>query len=875
MPAFAVGTVAPLDAWPATPQMTATTGNLAGTFAVSAGTNRLLVMLVCDYDGGGSSGQTFTATYGGKTLTQAVLQNAPDSYNTWIGYLNETDIATRSGNTVTVTLTEPHTQVRGYIASYSGVDQTMPVTAANGVYIDDRNNRPIGGPLTVNAGGYGIYGWSGTAGITRTSDTETYTEHSDVNNPGIFNCGVASKAFATASTTNPSVIWSGNNSVSVSFVTLNPDSTYPLPTTTSISPTSKTVGDALFTLTVNGTNFVSGVSVVRLDGVDKTTAFVSSTQLTAQIPASDLATAGDKSITVFTPAPGGGTSNAQTLAVKTAPTITWANPADIVYGTTLSSTQLCAEASVPGTFVYGPDLGALLPAGNGQTLHADFTPTDTANYGNVSANVTINVNQAALAITADDFNKSYGITLTFAGTDFTADGLLNGDTVASVTLTSAGAAAGAAVDGSPYAIVPSAAVGTGLSNYDITYVNGSLTVNKASIGLSMSSSVGTSTQGHSVTFTATVTGTGATGTVTFGDGETTLGSSTLSNGTATYTISTLSVGSHSITAIYSGDANFAGSTSSTIDLTTKAATGLSWALIAGILAAAAVVGLFFLLLVFRRRRKHPSDANVTSRGNEVTVDDAGKDHGDADLILTYPASSDSLAAENAFTGYPALATVEDVGTYSIQLESELERSLKKVAKSMEATIQAVSHTVETKDPYVAGHQKRVSQLACTIAKEMGLTAWQIDGIRVAGLLHDIGKITVPTEILSKPGKLSPLEVSMIKDHPNVAFDILKNIEFDWPIARIVVQHHERLDGSGYPYGITGKDILLEAKILGVADVVEAMSSNRPYRPALGVEEALAELARGDGILYDSEVVRACEKVINQRGFKVELSSVPP
>ena len=161
---------------------------------------------------------------------------------------------------------------------------------------------------------------------------------------------------------------------------------------------------------------------------------------------------------------------------------------------------------------------------------------------------------------------------------------------------------------------------------------------------------------------------------------------------------------------------------------------------------------------------------------------------------------------------------------------------------MEATIEAVSHTVETKDPYVAAHQKRVSQLACTIAKEMGLTAWQIDGIRVVGMLHDIGKITVPTEILSKPGKLSKIEVSMIKDHPKVAFDILKNIEFDWPIARIVVQHHERMDGSGYPYGILGKDILLEARILAVADVVEAMSSDRPYRAARGVEEALAELA---------------------------------
>ena len=967
-PALALGTVAPLDAWPATPQMTGTTGNPANVdFAILAGTSRLLVVLVCDYDYGGSSGQTFAATYGGKTLTQAFQQNTKGQ-QTWIGYLKETDIASRTGDAVTVTITGTHTQVRGYIASYSGVDQSAPVTASSGVYIDNLDNQPIGGPLTVNAGGYGIYGWSGTSGKTRAGDTETYDEHSDVNNVGVgqFNYGVASLDFATTGTTNPSVDWSSNNSVSVSFITLNPDSTYPLPSTTAISPSTKTVGDAGFSLTVNGTNFVSGASVVRLNGADRATTFVSSTQLTATILASDLTTPGGKSITVFTSAPGGGTSNAQTLTVKAVPTITWANPADIVYGTTLSSMQLCATASVPGTFVYSPDLGALLPAGDGQTLHVDFTPTDTANYGNASEDVTIDVNKAVLTISANDLDKSYGTELTFAGTDFTIDGLINGDTVTGVTLTSAGAAASAAVDGSPYVIVPSAAVGTGLGNYDITYVNGSLTVNKASIGLSLSSSVSesshgravtftatvtgakgtgtvtfqdgestmgsstlsngaatytistlsigshsitavysgdanfagstssavdltvnkasvglslissasTSTQGHSVTLTATVTSAGATGTVTFIDGETTLASSTLIDGTASYTTSTLSTGSHSITAIYSGDANFAGSTSSAIDLTMKSAAGLNWALIGGLIAGAALVCLFLLLLILSRRRKHPSDTNASSALSEVTAGAAGKNHSDADPVLTNPTSSASLAAEDASPDYMALATVEDVGTYSIQLERELEKSLTKVKKSMEATIQAVCFTVETRDPYVAGHQKRVSQLACTIAKEMGLTPWQIDGVRVAGMLHDIGKITVPTEILSKPGKLSKIEISMIKDHPKVAFDILKNIEFDWPIARIVVQHHERMDGSGYPYGIPGKDILLEARILAVADVVEAMSSDRPYRPARGVEEALAELARGYGILYDPDVVVACKKVINERGFKIELNSSP-
>jgi putative nucleotidyltransferase with HDIG domain len=402
------------------------------------------------------------------------------------------------------------------------------------------------------------------------------------------------------------------------------------------------------------------------------------------------------------------------------------------------------------------------------------------------------------------------------------------------------------MDGSPYAIVPSAAVGMGLSNYNITYVNGSLTVNRPSIGLSMSSSVSKSTQGRSVTFTATGTDTGATGTVTFADGETTLGSSTLIEGMATFTTSTLSVGSHSIIAVYSGDANFAGSTSSPVDLTVKTAGWFSWALIGWIVAATAS-GLFFLLVIIVRRRKRASRTSTISRAMGVVFNDT-------------------------VTTSLALSTVEEVSTYPIQLERELENSIKRVEKSMEGAVQAICRTVETKDPYVAGHQKRVSQFACTIAKEMGLSTWQIDGIRVAGQLHDIGKVTVPMEILTKPGKLSKIEMAMIKDHPKVAFDILKNVEFDWPIARIVVQHHERPDGSGYPDGIKGEDILLEARILAVADVVEAMCTDRPYRPARGVNEALAELDRGDGTLYDPEVVRACKKVLNERGFKVELAS---
>jgi putative nucleotidyltransferase with HDIG domain len=390
-------------------------------------------------------------------------------------------------------------------------------------------------------------------------------------------------------------------------------------------------------------------------------------------------------------------------------------------------------------------------------------------------------------------------------------------------------------------------VGTGLSNYNITYVNGSLMVNKAaSIGLSLVSSVSRSTEGRSVTFTATIAGTGATGTVAFLDGETILGSVALEDGTATYTVSTLDVGGHSIVAVYSGDANFSGCTSSSVDLNVKAAGWFSPALLGWIIAATAL-GLLFLLLMLIRRRKRAPQTSTISRAMGVVFNDI-------------------------VTAKVALSTVEEVSMYPIQLERELENSIKRVEKSMQGAIQAICRTVESKDPYVAAHQKRVSQFACTIGKEMGLTTWQIDGIRVAGLLHDIGKVTVPTEILTKPGKLSKIEMAMIKDHPRVAFDILKNVEFDWPVARMVVQHHERMDGSGYPDGIKGEDILLEARILAVADVVEAMCTHRPYRPARGIEEALAELERGQGTLYDPEVVRACKTVLNERGFKVELSS---
>jgi len=204
-----------------------------------------------------------------------------------------------------------------------------------------------------------------------------------------------------------------------------------------------------------------------------------------------------------------------------------------------------------------------------------------------------------------------------------------------------------------------------------------------------------------------------------------------------------------------------------------------------------------------------------------------------------------------------------------QVGRQLQQSLRRLERTMEAIIQAISATIETRDPYTAGHQRRATQLACIIAKDMGLPSSQVAGIRVAGLLHDIGKICVPTEILNKPGQLSDVEMALIRAHPKLGYGILKGIEFEWPVADIVVQHHERLDGSGYPSGIKGDEILLEARILAVADVVEAMSSHRPYRPAVGVEKALAEITRGKGTLYDPVVVQVCLEIFNKKGFQFE------
>jgi len=204
-----------------------------------------------------------------------------------------------------------------------------------------------------------------------------------------------------------------------------------------------------------------------------------------------------------------------------------------------------------------------------------------------------------------------------------------------------------------------------------------------------------------------------------------------------------------------------------------------------------------------------------------------------------------------------------------KIQEELQHSSEKLQKAMEGTIQSMALTSEMRDPYTAGHQNRVSRLACAIAGEMGLPADRIEGIRVSGTLHDIGKIYVPAEILSKPGKLRPNEINLLKDHADVGYELLRNIEFPWPVAEIVYQHHERLDGSGYPRGLKGEEIRLEARIMGVADVVEAMASHRPYRPAFSIEKALLEILQKKGVYYDTQVVDACMRLFNERQYRLE------
>jgi PAS domain S-box-containing protein len=203
-----------------------------------------------------------------------------------------------------------------------------------------------------------------------------------------------------------------------------------------------------------------------------------------------------------------------------------------------------------------------------------------------------------------------------------------------------------------------------------------------------------------------------------------------------------------------------------------------------------------------------------------------------------------------------------------QAEEKLLQTLDRLRKAVGTTIQVLVSAVETRDPYTSGHQLRVADLAGAIAVEMKLTQEKIEGIRMAGAIHDIGKLSIPSEILTKPSKLTDLEFSLIKEHSRSGYNMLKDVESPWPLAQITYQHHERMDGSGYPRNLKGDEILIEARIMAVADVVEAMASHRPYRPSLGIDTALAEIEKNKGTHYDGAVADACLRLFREKRFQL-------
>jgi putative two-component system response regulator len=210
---------------------------------------------------------------------------------------------------------------------------------------------------------------------------------------------------------------------------------------------------------------------------------------------------------------------------------------------------------------------------------------------------------------------------------------------------------------------------------------------------------------------------------------------------------------------------------------------------------------------------------------------------------------------------------------NILLEEQVAQKTDEIRQILNASIRSMAFMLEVRDPYTAGHQQRVAQLACAIAEKLGLSPRTIDGIRIAGILHDVGKIRIPVTILSRAGKLLDAEYEMLKIHPQVSYDILKDIPFPWPVAQMVLQHHERLDGSGYPQGLKGDEIVKEARILAVADVTEANSSFRPYRPARGINAALQKLSEQKGKRYDADAVEACLELFATEGFTFDTSGV--
>jgi HD-GYP domain-containing protein (c-di-GMP phosphodiesterase class II) len=250
---------------------------------------------------------------------------------------------------------------------------------------------------------------------------------------------------------------------------------------------------------------------------------------------------------------------------------------------------------------------------------------------------------------------------------------------------------------------------------------------------------------------------------------------------------------------------------------------------------------------------------VSFVGYQLSVT-GGKTLGVLALFAKHPISFQEDAILDGLSSAVALVIQRGIA------EKSLHQTLESLRKAIGTTIQVMVSAVEVRDPYTAGHQERSAPLARAIATEMGWSQDKIDGIYMAGSIHDIGTLSVPAEILSKPTKLTGIEFSMIKGHSWRGFDMLKDVESPWPLAEIVHQHHERMDGSGYPKNLKGDEIIMEARILAVSDVVEAMSSHRPYRTALGIDAALEEISRNRGVLYDPKVADACLSLFKKKGF---------
>lgn len=267
--------------------------------------------------------------------------------------------------------------------------------------------------------------------------------------------------------------------------------------------------------------------------------------------------------------------------------------------------------------------------------------------------------------------------------------------------------------------------------------------------------------------------------------------------------------------------------------------------------------------------QHPVFSDITGRHGlgSLIVLPLRMDNGTTGMLWVGSKSADAFDSEVCSL---LLEMAGDLafGISNIRAQAERFHLLEQLGHSLDHAVTAIAATVEMRDPYTAGHQRRVAKLAAAMAQELGMDAERIKGVHMAGIVHDIGKIHVPAEILASPAKLTDAEFEIIKTHSRSGWEILKGIDFPWPVAEIVLQHHEKLDGSGYPDGLKGTDILLEARILSVADVVEAMASHRPYRPGFGIFPALQEVSRRKGMLYDKDVVDVCLRMFLEKGYEL-------